>query len=123
MTPIQLIDYIINLICDWQFRIVASLFVGVVCALFGLLRSARTGGIVGLVGMVLAFGILELGNYLLNIPLGPPPLALPTDYTGFWLQVAIGVIVALVVVMSPAYILLYLIYRKLPRTPCPARHS
>lgn len=96
MTPIQIIDFLINLVCDLRFRLLASLAVGIVCALFGMIKSYRASAWVGGIGAVVTFALLEGLNYLLNLPLGPPPFpalpqgGLPPDYTRFWLLVGAG---------------------------------
>lgn len=95
MTPVQLAAFLIDLACDLRFCLLASLAVGIVCALAGMFRSYRASAWAGGVGAGIALALLEGLNYLLNLPLGEPLPALPQgglppDYTQFWLLVGAG---------------------------------
>lgn len=85
MTPIQLINALINFICDPLWRIAVGLVAGLLALI--IWRKWKAWAIAGGITWAILTGIA----YLLNLPLGPPLPALPADYTRFWILIGAGV--------------------------------
>jgi len=89
MTPIQLINALINIICDPLWQIMLALLAGILAALVASLVSQKRPTVywAGAISALAILVILLLLDYVLNLPLGPPLPALGADYLALWLAV------------------------------------